>query len=118
MMKKMGLSFIVLVMLLAFASSASAANRVETGTYSHGGGNLYVYYSAYDSHVSGYLNITIYRVTSSGDVFITSYSEEGGRPGHDMHQGTLNLGNQPAGTYKFVASNPDSWMGPSVSFHN
>lgn len=113
-MKKMKVVLLVFVMLLVFASTAFADQ--QTGTYIHQGGKLTAHYAAYDSHIGGYMSIYIYRVTTSGEVLIDSFSEEGGRPGHDIHQGARDLGNQPAGTYKYVAVAPSGWMGPSVWF--
>ncbi|MBJ6361229.1 hypothetical protein ACFOQM_07985 [Paenibacillus sp. GCM10012307] len=115
-MKKLNFILLVMVMLFTFTGTAFANQRVTTGTYTHSGGNLQVNYFAYDSHVHGFLTVNIYKVTASGDVFITSFNEEGGRPGHDIHQGSWSLGNQPAGTYKYVATVPDAWMGPSIWF--
>ncbi|MFD0590777.1 hypothetical protein ACFQZE_22560 [Paenibacillus sp. GCM10027627] len=117
-MKKLGLSLLALVMMLAFASSTvSASTYTQTGTYAHSGGNLYFDYQFYDSHVHGFFTISVYRVTASGDVHVGYFSEEGGRPNHDMHIGTKYLGNQPAGTYKYVATVPSAWMGPYINFH-
>ncbi|AJS59796.1 hypothetical protein [Paenibacillus sp. IHBB 10380] len=115
-MRKFKLSLLVFVMLFTFASTAFADQRESTGTYTHSGGNLQVNYYAYDSHVSGYLSVYIYKETANGDVLINSFYEEGGRPGHDTHQGTWYLGNQPAGTYKYFAFVPSDWMGPSIGF--
>ncbi|MBH5319248.1 hypothetical protein I6N90_15700 [Paenibacillus sp. GSMTC-2017] len=118
-MKKVGLGLIAIIMMLSFATSASAATRESTGTFTHAGGTIWVDYSFYDSHVHGFLSVSVYRVTSSGDVFVGWFSREGGRPGHDMHNGTGYVASsQPAGTYKYVATVPDAWMGPSLSFHN
>ncbi|REK74560.1 hypothetical protein [Paenibacillus paeoniae] len=114
--RKMGLGLMVIVMLLTFATSASASTtRTDSGTTTHSGGNLSLQYYAYDSHVHGWMYATVYRVTASGDVFVGSGSIEGGMPhGNGIRTGNLYLGNQPAGTYKYVITLPSAWMGPSI----
>ncbi|MEK8126448.1 hypothetical protein WMW72_00815 [Paenibacillus filicis] len=44
------------------------------------------------------------------------FSKEGGRPDSGVQNGTWYLGNQPAGAYKYVATVPENWMGPSIWF--
>lgn len=115
-MRKLSLGLMVLVMLLTFATSASASTtRTETGAVYHSGGNLALDFTAYDSHIAGWMYASVYRVTASGDVFVGYGSVEGGYPyDSGMRTGTVYLGNQPAGTYKYVITLPGNWMGPSV----
>ncbi len=116
-MKKMMSGLFVLVMLFAFSTSAFASNWEGEGTYSHSGGDLWISYSAYDSHVHGFLSVSVYKVTPSGDQLVTNFSIEGGRPGYDLHVGNWYLGNMTAGTYKYKYTMPSAWMGPYLSFN-
>lgn len=106
-----------MVMLFTFATTAFASQRESSGTYTHSGGELRVHYQFNDSHVHGFLRVEVYRVTASGEAFVSSFWEEGGRPGHDIHNGSWSLGTQPAGTYKYVATVPNAWMGPAIWFN-
>ncbi|WP_028594280.1 hypothetical protein [Paenibacillus assamensis] len=123
-MKKVSFGLIAIIMLFVLATSAFAAtasansSRTDTGVTTHTGGNLALDYSAYDSRIHGYMYVSVYKVTSSGDVLIGSASVEGGRPTDSgIRSGTVYLGNQTAGSYKYVISIPSNWMGPSVTWH-
>ncbi|MBD8500887.1 hypothetical protein [Paenibacillus arenosi] len=123
-MKKVSFGLIAIIMLFVLATSAFAATasansqRTETGVTTHTGGNLALDFSAYDSRIHGFMHIHVYRVTTSGDVFVGGgFSIEGGRPtDNGIRSGTVDLGYQPAGTYKYVIIIPTNWMGPSVSW--
>lgn len=117
-MKKIGLLLMVMAMLLTFAASASASStRTDTGTRTHSGGNLLFEYTAYDSHVHGWMYGAVYRVTPTGDVLISTSNIEGGMPyDSGFRTGKIYLTNLPAGTYKYVVTLPSAWMGPSISW--
>ncbi|MBH5319250.1 hypothetical protein I6N90_15710 [Paenibacillus sp. GSMTC-2017] len=119
-MKKLGLSLIALIMMLSFATSASATNYYhQTQTFDLAGGNILFEYAVYDSHIVGTLSVVVYRVTASGDVPVGSYSIDGGHPWQGRHKGQALLAtSQPAGTYKLVLSIPSGWMGGYIYIHN